>query len=314
MKRICCLFILLLTVIITRGQNLSFGKITITPYITEDAGLDATATRLLKTKLGQIVTVNDAVGGFERRFVIIPSINVLSENETETIPQKTSMKVNVTFFVGDGVAGTLFNSRSMEISGVGDTHNEALYSAIKKIDIKDVELQTLIKDAKGRIVEYFNTNAPALIKVAEGYMAAYDYESALTNLAAIPAVCQYYDKAQLLISKCGSKIIERDNNSMLTKAKAAWSANPDLNGAKAASDYLSQVVISSSYYSNEVNKLTRQMQQHLAKLEDKKIELEEVKILSSERLQAERIRASARVTSSIFNALPKVVYNIVRWF
>lgn len=296
------------------GQELSFGKITISPYIPEDTELDATATRLLKTKLSQIVTANEAVGGFDRRFVIVPSLNVLAESETSTIPQKTTVKVSITFFVGDGVSGVLYNSSNIEVTGVGDDHADAIYSAIRKVNAKDVDLQALITEAKGRIVEYYNTTAPALIKEAEGFMASCEYEEALARLSVIPSLCLSYDKAQSLISKCGSKIIERNNDLLLTKAKSVWSANPNEYGATEASTYLSQIIISSSYYKNEVDKLTSQMRQRLAQLENKRIELAKVQIISEERLEAERINASAKVTSAFISSLPKLVFNILRWF
>ena len=314
MRKLLFTSLLLVMVSFSWGQELSFGKITISPYIPNDTELDATATRLLKTKLSHIVTTNDAVGGFDRRFIIVPSLNVLAESETGTIPQKTSIKVSITFFVGDGVAGALFNSSNIEVTGVGDDHADAIYSAIRKVNVKDAGLQALITEAKGRIVEYYNTTAPTLIKEAEGFMASYEYEEALARLSIIPSLCSSYDKAQSLISKCGSKIIERDNNLLLTKAKTAWSANPNEIGASEACSYLSQIIISSAYYKNEVDKLTKQMRQRLTQLEDKRIELEKVKILSEERLETERINASARVTSTFVSSLPSLVFNILRWF
>lgn len=299
---------------ISWGQELSFGKITISPYIPEDTEFDSTSARLLKSKLLQIVTTNEAVGGFDRRFVIVPSVNILSETETGTIPQKVSMKVNITFYVGDGVAGSLFNFSNTEVTGVGDSHADALYSAIRKINVKDADLQALITEAKKRIVEYYNTTAPTLIKEAESFMASYEYEEALARLSVIPSLCSSYDKAQSLISTCGNKIIERDNNVLLTKAKAAWSSNPNEIGASEASSYLSQIIISSTYYKKEMDKLTNQMRQRLTQLENKRIELAKVQILSKERLEAERINASARVTSAFISSLPNLVFNIFRWF
>lgn len=301
-------------VLFSWGQELSFGKITITPYIPENTELDATAVRQLKTKLSQLVTTNEAIGGFDRRFVIVPSVNVLSETETGTIPSKTSIKVNITFFVGDGISGTLFSSSNIEVTGVGDSHSDALCSAIRKINVKDSGLQSLLDAAKSRIVEYYNSTAPALIAEAESFMAVYDYENALSCLSVIPSICSSYDKAQLLISKCGNKIIERENNSLLTKAKSIWSANPNEYGANEASFYLSQIVISSAYYKNEVEILTQQIRQRIAQLENKRIELTKVKILSEERLESERINASARVTSTFISSLPSLVFNILRWF
>lgn len=314
MRKFLFTSILLVIASISWGQDLSFGKITISPYIPEDTELDATATRLLKTKLSQIVTTNDAVGGFDRRFVIVPSLNVLAESETGTIPPKTTVKVSITFFVGDGVAGVLYNSSNIEVTGVGDDHADAIYSAIRKVNAKDVDLQALITEAKGRIVEYYNTTAPALIKEAEGFMASCEYEEALTRLSVIPSLNISYDKAQSLISKCGSKIIERNNNLLLTKAKSVWSSNPNEYGATEASSYLSKMIISSSYYKKEVDKLTNQMRQRMAQLENKRIELAKVQIISEERLEAERINASAKVTSAFIRSLPKLVFNILRWF
>ena len=314
MRKFLFTSLLLVMISISWGQELSFGKITISPYIPEDTEFDSTSARLLKSKLLQIVTTNEAVGGFDRRFVIVPSVNILSETETGTIPQKISMKVNITFYVGDGVAGSLFNFSNTEVTGVGDSHADALYSAIRKINVKDADLQALITEAKKRIVEYYNTTAPTLIKEAESFMASYEYEEALARLSVIPSLCSSYDKAQSLISTCGNKIIERDNNVLLTKAKAAWSSNPNEIGASEASSYLSQIIISSTYYKKEMDKLTNQMCQRLTQLENKRIELAKVQILSKERLEAERINASARVTSAFISSLPNLVFNIFRWF
>lgn len=296
------------------GQELSFGQITITPYIATEAGLDATTNKLLWDKMAQVVTSNEASGGFDQRFIITPAVNVLSENETASIPQKTSMKVSITFYVGDGVSGALYNSCNIEVTGVGDNNNSALHSAIRKVNAKDDRLQQLIKDAKSRIVDYYNSVAPSLIKEAEGYMASYDYEDALARLSVIPSLCSYYAQAQPLISKCGSKIMERDNNALLAKAKAAWNANPNEEGANEAKGYLSQIIISSTYYKNEVDKLSRQMGQRLAQIEDRKMEIEKTKLLSSERLEVERINASSRVASSFVSSIPRLVYQIFRWF
>ena len=307
-------FLLLLCSVQVIGQDSPFGKITITPYVAAKADLDATAQRLFEEKLNQVVTANGVTGGYDKKFIITPSVNVLSANETANIPQKTSMKVSVTLYVGDGEAGNKFGAYNMELTGVGDSYKEALYSAIRKMNVKDAGLHEMIEQSKQRIVAYYNAAAPKLIKEAEGYMSSNNYEEALSRLSVIPFACSYYDKAQTLVRKCGAKIIERDNNTLLPKAKAAWSSNPNEVGAQEAASYVSQVILSSNYYKNEVDRLNRQMANRLSQLENKRLEIEETKILSQERLDAERINASARVSSAFFGALPKLVYNIFSWF
>lgn len=314
MKRIVSFIYFLVASLMVLGQDMSFGKITITPYISPDSKLNAVTSKLLYDKLAQVATANGVSGGFEQRFIVTANANILNESETATIPQKTSIKVSFSFFVGDGLAGTLFNSCIMELTGVGDSRDEAMLSAIRKINTKDERLSHLLNEAKPRILDYYNNVAPGLIKDAEGFMAKYDYEQALSKLSLIPSSCAYYDKAHQLILKCGNGIIERNNNELLTRAKVAWGSNPNEIGAQEAGSYLAKVVVSSSRYKNEVESLSRQMSRQLIQTENRKIELEKIKILSSERLETERINASAKVASAFFGALPKLVYNIFGWF
>lgn len=296
------------------GQEKEFGRITITPYIATESGINGESAKLLKTKLNQIVTIGEVTGGFDQRFIITPTLNILSESTTASIPQKTSLKVSFMFFVGDGVAGSLFGSSNIEVVGVGNNHEEAVYSAIRKINIHNKDIQSLIAESKTRIIKFYNTVGSSLIKEAEGYIARNNYETALSKLAVIPAICQEYDKAQKLIIKCGSKILERDNLDFLTKAKAIWSANPNEDGAREASKYISQISVSSSAIKTEVNRLTNQMRERLIQIENQEIELSQAKIISEERLKIEQINASERTTSSFFGILPNLVYNILRWF
>ena len=297
-----------------KGRGMEFGQITITPFIADNIELDETVEKLLYTKLNQIITKGEASGGFDRRFVITPVFNILSESTTATIPQKTSVKVSFTFFIGDGVSGSLFGSREIETTGVGDNSKNAVYSAIRKIDTNNEELQQLVSDSKKRIVKYYNTISPNLINEARSCIAAADYETAISKLSTIPSMCDEYDTAQKMLVECGGKLLDRDNNNLLTKAKAAWSSNPNVNGAREANEYISQICVTSSSLKKEIDKLTNEMRTRLSQIEDKKIELERARIVSQENIEKEQIAASARIATSFFNALPKIAYHIFNWF
>lgn len=314
MKALYIIFILAFTSLNTYSQEQSFGHITITPYISDQSGLNETAAKFLKTKLIQMVTIGDATGGFDRRFIITPALNVLSKSTTASIPQKTSLKVSFTFFIGDGVAGSLFGSGDIEVTGIGDSYEEAIHSAIRKINVNNRNIQALIADSKKRIVTYYNITSKVLIKEAEGYIANADYESALSRLAIIPSLCKEYDTARELIIKCGGRILERDNTELLMKAKTAWSTSPDHDGAKQAYEYISLINVSSSSVKAEVDHLNNQIRQRLAHINDMEMELQQAKIMSDENLRKEQIKASEKVTSSFFGILPDLVYSIFRWF
>lgn len=296
------------------GQELEFGKITINPYIPMESGIQGTAANLLETKLKQIVAISDATGGFDRRFVIVPELNLISEDVTASIPQKTSLKASITFFVGDGVSGSLFGSMDVEVTGIGNNHESALYSAIRKIPTNNKNLRRLIDECKQRIVEYYNNVAPMLIKEATGYMANRDYESTLSKLSVIPALCKDYDKAQKLIVQCGKKILEKKNAELMMAAQAAWNSSPDREGARKASEYIAQITVSSQSMKEDVDYLNNQIRERLIQLDDKGFELRQAQIASDENIRIEEIKASANVTSAIWSNLPNLVYSVFSWF
>lgn len=314
MKKVFFIFVFMFALLNSYGQEREFGFITITPYIAPETGVSGNTAKLLYAKLNQIVSVGEVCGGFDKRFIITPTLDIISESTTASIPQKSSLKINFTFFIGDGVSGSLFGNSNVEITGIGNSREEAIYAAIRKINTRNKGIQTLITDSKLRIVKYYNMIAPTLVKEAEGDISSNNYETALSKLSVIPTLCMEYDRAQQLIVKCGSKILERDNAQLLTQAKAAWSTNPNKDGAKEANEYISQITISSKSICNEVNQLIDKMQKRLIELDDKEIEFQYAKILSDERLKTEQINASERATSSFFSIMPDLIYNIFRWF
>ena len=291
-----------------------FGNITITPYIAQDAAIDANTAILLNTKMAQAVTKANATGGYNQRFIITPVINILSEDMTATIPQKTSLKAEIVFFVGDGISYELFNSTSYNLTGVGDTKEDAIHSLVRKIKPNDGKLQTLLTQSKKRITDYYNTNAPAIIDEAKAAMSREQYEDAISKLSTIPATCFAYNDAQGMIASCGEKMIQRDNATYLAKARSAWNASLSEYGAAEASEWLAKVVINNKSTKQEVDVLNKEISTRLKELQDKEFEFREAQMLSEERLRTEEINVSAQVASSFFSALPDLVFNVLRWF
>lgn len=115
MRKLYLISIFILAILNCYGQEETFGRITITPYISDKVELGDTGTKYLRTKMAQIVTIGEATGGFDQRSIITPALDVLEESTTASIPQKTSLKVSITFFIGDGIAGILFGSNNIEV-------------------------------------------------------------------------------------------------------------------------------------------------------------------------------------------------------
>ena len=111
----------------------------------------------------------------------------------------------------------------------------------------------------------------------------------------------------------GNNIIDRDNSALLTKAKSAWSANPNQEGATLASKYLADIIVNSKSVKAEIDKLSNEIKSRLREIDNNAINLRKTEILSRERIEIENIRAAEKKTSAFYGMLPKLAYNIIRW-
>ena len=106
------------------AQTAEFGCLTITPYVDPATGFDDATSRLLQQKLAYAVSLANASGGFDKRFVITPKADVVQQTTTATIPQKVVLRVQLTVYVGDGeytLTTPLTISDDVTIIGTGDS-------------------------------------------------------------------------------------------------------------------------------------------------------------------------------------------------
>lgn len=303
-----------LAIAMTLAQEPKFGELCINPYISKDSGISAKHERLLMTKMSQMVTAGGMTGSYDRRFIITPVMNIGQETTTASIPQKVSLKVDFTFFVGDGESASLFSSANIETTGVGDTHDDAVNSAIRKINANDANIRNMLETAKSKIVDYYNSAAPNIIKEAESLIKVKNYEQAILKLAVIPSLCTSFEKSQDLMAQCGAAILERDNNDLLLQAKSVWSTHPNEEGANAAYNYLSQVKAPSKKIKAEADKLNSSIRRTLVKREQDQLKVYTLQLQNEAEVRKEEINASANVAAAAIGSLPKLLFGILKWF
>lgn len=313
MKTIYITALLALLALCGQAQTMEFGQLTITPYISEESGFDAQASTLLQEKLAHAVAIANASGGFDKRFVITPKVDVYNATTTATIPQKVSLKATFTFFVGDGVEGTLFTSCQKDVSGVGDSRRGAILSAIRKLNPADKQLQAMIAEGRDRIEKYYREMAPKIMAGARALMSAGKYDEAMAQLAIIPRSCSQYQQAQEEISQCAQQQLDNANMEIIVKARSAWSASPDKNGAREAAACLDGIQFPSGKITAEVNRLNAEIRGRLSEVENKKLQLRQQALESNERIRKEELKAQARLAEGLIKAATPA-YRIHSWF
>lgn len=294
--------------------NDGIGQICLNPYIPESECLGEQSYSMLMSKLQQIATINGMSGtGFDNRFIITAHLQITKNCQTQTIPQNNAVRLNIGIYVGDGLDGTLFSNYTYETQGIGNTEDNAVTSAIKKINVAQPKLQEAIALGKRRILDYYENMADGIIKAATAAASAGSYDEAVNMLFSIPMANGKYQAAQDLIAKYAEKSLDDKNMTVVRKACSAWSADPTEQGAAEANDILEDVKAPSAKVQKEMTSLKKDMASRLKAESDREYQLRAKEQQNAHDKQMAAIKAAASVAKAYAANRPKVVYRYLWW-
>ncbi len=290
------------------------GLICLNPYIPETETLGQRATSMLTSKLQQIATANGMSGaGFDNRFIITAHVQKLKSSQTQTFPQKNAVQISVGIYVGDGLDGTLYSSYNCEVKGIGDSEDQAIANAVRKVNPNQEELQKAISKGKEQILKYYDKMSGNIIQTAKGSAAAGKYEDAINMLFAIPMTNKDFQTAQALIAQYGRTSLDNKNLEIIRQARSAWSANPTEEGATEANSILQKLDAPSAKIQTEAKGLQNEMAARLKAVSDREFRLEAQKEQNEKEVRLAGIRAAASVAKAYIASRPKVVYHYYWW-
>lgn len=127
--------------------------IPLTPYISAETNLAPDAEALLLNRMRQ-ATLKNGLSAMENQvYIITCSANVIDKQLTATMPQNWVVEVEVHFFIGNGVDGTLYASTVLTRKGVAQSEEKAYLNAIKAISANDKAFKPFFNKGKQRIID-----------------------------------------------------------------------------------------------------------------------------------------------------------------
>lgn len=291
-----------------------FGRIVLTSYL--DAGkvpIPKNAFNILRNRLTQISTQNGIGGSITQRFIITANVNVLTKNITPTVPAMIALTVETTFYVGDGVDGTLFSTASTVSKGVGETEDKAFIAALKSIRPSSPEFGQLIETGKRKITEYYNANGDMYISKAKALAKEERFDEAIYMLMCIPAVCKdIYSEAMDEVSVIYTAKINTLSAKKLSEARAVWSSGYDYDSAASAAELLADVHPDAACYQSAVA-LSEEIAKRVKELDERDWQfiLQEQNNVHME--QMAQIQASRDIAVAWAENQPETVYKVVWW-
>lgn len=265
-----------------------------------------------------LITSKYGIGGSaaKQRFIITANVIELTKDITPTTPAIYTYNLQLTLYIGDGIAGTLFSSLPISLKGSGKSEAKAYIMALKGLDTNDPKYGAFIEEGKTKIIKYYNSKCDFILKEAEMLSSKNEFESAIATLTAVPEVCKdCYDKAMSAVAPIYKKQIDRQCKASLMEAKNAWNQSQDASGASAAANYLGQIDPNASCF-GEAQALSNTIAKRIKELDQREWNFQMKQQQDNTDIQKATIKAARDIGVAYGNG-PKanvVQYNVYGWW
>ncbi|MFD2550646.1 hypothetical protein ACFSQP_02335 [Bizionia sediminis] len=309
MKKIITLVIgLMATTLVAQDTNYNISLGAYIPNQVE--GIPDNAKAMLLNKLGQLITSNGISDDVANsRFIITPNITVMSKDVIGSAPTKIALNLEMTLYIGDGIAGNLFATESFTLKSVGNNETKAYMQAIKQLKPSNKKLQDFISNGKAKIIDYYNSNCKQLLAEAAVLENQNNYEGALAILVSVPSASDCFNTVKNKIESTYQKVIDTDCKLKLQEAEAIWVANQDIAAAKEAGYLLASVDPQANCF-KAVKNLFSKIEKRVNDLQDRDWDIK----LQEFELRKATIEAARAVGVAYGNNQPNTVYNVRGWY
>lgn len=246
----------------------------------------------LETQLQRLVTQSKLdVGWNNANFAITAKFDQLDRYIVGSAPTQIANVFGVTIYLVDVYNQKMFGSTYVEVRGVGTNDTKASMNAVRQLNAGNGKINSFLSGAKKKIINYYDSQLPSILKDAKTKAAMKNYEEALAMLAVIPTCCNGYDTAMKEALRI--YVLYRDTYFLeqLNKARALWAANPTQEGSIPVVAILAGIDPDAKCYKEAMNLLSQ-----VAKVVKTDVDFEvKKKYQDSVELEKLRIQAIAEI-------------------
>ena len=301
----------------TVGKSDDMGRVTLAAYVAPQIAQMPDAARSMLTNKLNLIASQNGLGGSARneRFIITANINVLTKDIIAGPPMMNALTLDITLYIGDGVAGTKFASKSVTVKGVGTNETKAYIEGIKMIKPSDPAIQAFVEEGKKKIIEYYNTKCDFIIKTAETAASMKNYEEALYQLTTVPDVCkECYDKCMTAAGPMYKKYMDNQCKVKLADAKTQWASTQNADGAAAVAAILGTIDPDAACY-KEAMALSQEVGKKIKELDKRDWDFKMKVHNDAVSIEKAAIGAYRDVGVAYGNGQPNsVTYNVSGWW
>ena len=244
MRKVSLFAVCLLFASVLCAQTLDdVGRMSINVQRPVNKSIPTEAMDQLEDKMHQIITtagISD--NAINRRFALTATVSVVKKDIISGSPARVSQTLDITFYVKDVIDRKEYGHATLSAVGVGLNENKSFIMAFSNLKPSNPIIQKMIEDSKELIIAYYRTNIDNIIADAYILVQQGQFDKALYQIAQVPDVCtDCTAKCRKATVDIYQKKINSAGEKLLQSAKAAWTADPNANGAAKAARYLAKI-------------------------------------------------------------------------
>lgn len=174
-------------------------------------------------------------------FVLTAHCDVLDKSNLPGPPVQTVYNLGITFYMADTYTQKKFANAYITLDGVGTGEVKSYINAFRHISANNKEILNLINTGKKKMMEYYNTQYPNIIKEAQRLVSLQNYEEALAMVLSIPICSNGGEEATKYGLQLYTKYLDRMNLFLLNRARALWAAGQNQETAYQVCAMLAQI-------------------------------------------------------------------------
>ena len=207
------------------------------------------AKAMVENKLTQLLTRNGIAGmDYVGQFILTATTTPLDKDVIPGPPMKIAEKMELNLFIADAYTKTIFSTTSVTVKGIGENENKCYLNAISHMPLQSPQIAQFVEEGKNKIIEYYNHEAPQMIKKAQFLAKQKNFDEALYLVSLIPQQCDHYDAALAAGMEIYQQYLNNECNVNLAAARQAWAAEQNSAGAYAAGEYLANILPDAACY------------------------------------------------------------------
>ena len=204
--------------------------------------LSPMAKTQLTSKIRQAVTLNGMTGSARySNFCIVANLVETSKNVTSGLRPLVTVTTGLELSVTNTRTGDSFGSTYVTLSGAGQNDRLAYMASVSSLNPQNTALQSFLKATKKKIVSYYEGQSNNIIRQAKSLSSKQDFEQAMFLLSSIPTCINNYDAVEAAMLSTFQTYLNQDCTAKVNKARQAWNASQDREGAKIAGGYLAAI-------------------------------------------------------------------------